>query len=104
MKPGQGLSHGFNRARLMLRINCPWCGRRDHDEFRYGGDASISRPHHDDTDFARWYNYVFVRKNPKGIHSEYWQHVFGCRQWLVVERDTETHAIGSVTAARKNEQ
>jgi sarcosine oxidase subunit delta len=87
----------------MLRINCPWCGRRDHDEFRYGGDASIPRPHHDDTDFGRWHAYVFVRKNPKGIHNEYWQHVAGCRQWLIVERNTETHAISSVTAARKNE-
>lgn len=85
----------------MLRIDCPCCGPRDHDEFRYGGDASIIRPAHDDTDLQRWARYVFIRPNPKGAHREYWQHVAGCRQWLVVERDTATHAMGGVSLARE---
>jgi methylglutamate dehydrogenase subunit B len=84
----------------MLRIACPWCGPRDHDEFRYGGDASVRRPAHDDADPEAWYRYVYVRANPRGPHKEYWQHVMGCRQWLVVERDTATHAIASVVPAR----
>ena len=25
----------------MLRINCPFCGERDHSEFTYGGDATV---------------------------------------------------------------
>ena len=39
-------------------------------------------------------------KNPAGLHREFWQHVTGCRQWLVVERDTRNHAIASVDFAR----
>ncbi|MGK9168422.1 sarcosine oxidase subunit delta [Inquilinus limosus] len=85
----------------MLRIDCPCCGPRDHDEFRYGGDASVARPAPDDQDFEAWYAYVFVRANPKGIHREYWQHVMGCRQWLVVARDTTSHVITSVSLARE---
>ncbi|RWQ72836.1 MAG: sarcosine oxidase subunit delta [Mesorhizobium sp.] len=85
----------------MLRIECPCCGLRDHDEFRYGGDASVTRPAHEDPDPEAWYRYVYVRTNPAGLHREFWQHVIGCRQWLVVERDTRNHAIASVDLARK---
>lgn len=84
----------------MLRINCPCCGTRDHDEFRYGGDATVIRPAYDDPDPEAWYRYVYVRRNPKGRHREYWQHVHGCRQWLVVERDTADHQIYAVGFAR----
>ncbi|RUT94681.1 sarcosine oxidase subunit delta, partial [Mesorhizobium sp. USDA-HM6] len=41
------------------------------------------------------------RNNPAGSHREFWQHVTGCRQWLVVERDTRNHIIQSVGFARK---
>ncbi|RUU30775.1 MAG: sarcosine oxidase subunit delta [Mesorhizobium sp.] len=85
----------------MLRIECPCCGPRDHDEFRYGGDASVTRPAHGDPDPEAWYRYVYVRTNPAGLHREFWQHLIGCRQWLVVERDTRNHAIASVDLARK---
>ncbi|WP_432349253.1 sarcosine oxidase subunit delta (plasmid) [Shinella yambaruensis] len=85
----------------MLRIHCPCCGPRDHDEFRYAGDASVVRPAHENPDFEAWYRYVYVRANPKGPHREYWQHVHGCRQWLVVERDTATHILHSVHFARQ---
>jgi len=79
-----------------MRIECPYCGGRDHDEFSYGGDASKVRPAYDDADLDRWYEYVFLCQNPRGRHEEYWQHSNGCRQWLRVERDTLTHEIFSV--------
>ncbi|MBP1887399.1 sarcosine oxidase subunit delta [Sinorhizobium mexicanum] len=85
----------------MLRIDCPCCGVRDHSEFRYGGDATAERPAHDNPDLDAWYHYVYVRANPKGLHREFWQHVLGCRQWLVVERDTVTHSIHSVSFSRR---
>ena len=88
----------------MLRIPCPSCGPRDHDEFRYGGDANILRPAPDDPDPEAWHRYVYRRQNPKGAHKEYWQHVMGCRQWLVVERDTVSHRIGSVVAVRDHQR
>lgn len=83
----------------MLRIKCPFCGERDHSEFSYGGDANIAYP-----DLAApmeaWIEAVYRRANPKGPHRERWQHIDGCRLWLIVERDTLTHEIASVTLAK----
>ncbi len=84
----------------MLRIDCPLCGLRDEAEFGYGGDATVIRPAVAETDVEKWLAYVFLRDNPRGPHREYWHHTQGCRQWLVVERDTLTHEIGIVTLAR----
>ena len=84
----------------MLILDCPFCGPRYHSEFLYGGDAGRRRPAHDDPDAARWTDYVFLRDNPRGRHVEYWQHVHGCRAWLRVTRDTATHEVLAVTAAR----
>ena len=84
----------------MLRIKCPWCGPRDYSEFRYGSDAGKIRPDHGDNDAAKWHDYVFLFDNPKGRHLEFWQHVLGCRQWLVLERDTARNEVGQSWAAR----
>ena len=77
----------------MLRINCPHCGVRDYTEFRYGGNATRPRPAHGTGDAREWHDHVFVFDNPKGLHREHWQHVLGCRTWLVVERDTATNVV-----------
>ncbi len=77
-----------------MRIKCPHCGERDYKEFRYAGDASKARPEHGSTDLKAWHDYVFLFDNPKGAHLEYWQHVLGCRQWFVLERDTATNLSG----------
>lgn len=83
----------------MLRIPCPACGERDYTEFRYGGDASKPRPVHSSTDRKEWHDYVFLFSNPEGPHREFWQHVLGCRQWLVVERNTATNVVAAVKLA-----
>ncbi len=85
----------------MLIIPCPHCGARDYTEFRYGGDASRPRPAHGTGTVNEWHDYVFVFDNPKGIHREYWQHVQGCRQWLVVERNTATNELSRAQLARE---
>ena len=84
----------------MLRIKCPCWGERDYTEFTYGGDASRERPAPDRADRQTWYSYVFVFDNPKGPHQEFWQHVHGCRQWLVLERNTATNEPGASRRAR----
>jgi heterotetrameric sarcosine oxidase delta subunit len=84
----------------MLRLPCPYCGLRDHSEFRYGGDATRPRPGHDVTDAKAWHDFVFLFDNPKGAHKEYWQHVLGCRRWIVVERNTLTQDIAGSRPAR----
>ena len=84
----------------MIRINCPFCGERDHSEFTYGGDATKVRPEHGSNDMEAWLDYVYLRDNPRGSHREYWHHTHGCRQWLIVERDTLTHEVTSVSFAK----
>jgi heterotetrameric sarcosine oxidase delta subunit len=82
----------------MLLIPCPWCGERDHTEFTYGGDATVTRPVAEASD-REWMEYAYLRDNPRGPHLEYWHHVQGCRQWLRVARDTLTHEITQVRPA-----
>lgn len=86
----------------MLQIDCPFCGKREHSEFRYGG-AAIEYPALD-ASIEQWHDAVFMRENVRGMQAETWQHVHGCRLWLVVERDTMTHQIHSVRAADHNVQ
>jgi sarcosine oxidase subunit delta len=86
----------------MLRINCPVCGDRDYTEFRYGGDATKRRPPPDERDMKVWHDYLFLFENPKGPHRELWQHVSGCRQWLVLERNTATNETGPARPARRH--
>jgi len=76
----------------MHRIDCPWCGKRDEDEFMYQGDATVSRPKFSAKQDA-FFDYVYTRDNPKGWHTEWWHHVGGCRQWVKVVRNTMTHEI-----------
>ena len=78
----------------MIRITCPHCGPRDHDEFSYAGDAGKLRPADPETATAEdWHRYVYLRDNPRGPHLEYWHHVQGCRAYVKVLRDTATHAV-----------
>lgn len=82
----------------MLRIHCPFCGERDHSEFAYGKDATVTYPPLD-ASADDWHDAVFLRDNLRGMQTETWQHIHGCRQWLIVERDTVTHRIHTVRAA-----
>jgi methylglutamate dehydrogenase subunit B len=75
-----------------MRIPCPHCGQRGNEEFIYRGAADLVRPNADATAEA-WHGYVYLRENPAGVHKELWQHLHGCRRWLVVTRDTRTHEI-----------
>jgi sarcosine oxidase subunit delta len=79
-------------------ISCPHCGARPKEEFTIKGDANLARPSSDAGSDA-WYDYVYLRDNPKGRHKEYWHHSSGCRRWLVVERDTMTHKVHAVSDA-----
>jgi sarcosine oxidase subunit delta len=74
---------------------------RGNEEFTYLGDATVKRP-----DLGApggtadaFHDYVYLRDNPSGEHRELWYHGGGCRKWLVVTRNTRTHAIGGVVFA-----
>jgi sarcosine oxidase subunit delta len=77
-----------------MRINCPWCGERDQNEFRCGGQANLARPSNPaQVSDEEWAAYLFYRDNPKGPHHERWVHIWGCRQWFSIVRDTVSHQI-----------
>jgi sarcosine oxidase subunit delta len=75
-----------------MRLTCPFCGDRGIEEFVHMGDATLQRPTQDAPE-AAWIDYVYMRTNPAGAHSELWYHASACRQFLRVERDTRTHTI-----------
>jgi sarcosine oxidase subunit delta len=82
-----------------MRIPCPYCGERGSEEFAYLGDATVSRPGQIGAPMTAWMDYVYLRQNPAGDHRELWQHVHGCRRWIVVKRNTRSHSIDSAFPA-----
>ncbi len=92
-----------------MLITCPHCGTRPVEEFTFLGDAKPQRPtSNDPSTMEQWFDYVYLRDNPRGVIDEYAHHSGGCRTWLVVTRNTETHEItGTVLAsdyaAKRNE-
>ncbi len=79
----------------MLQIYCPYCQElRSEEEFSYGGEAHIARPLAPETlTDEEWGDYLFFRKNPRGIHHEMWYHVTGCRRYFNATRNTVTYEI-----------
>ncbi len=78
----------------MLLIECPHCGGRAQTEFAYFGEAHIVRPEEPGAlSDAEWAEYLFLRKNPKGVHCERWMHAHGCRRFFNVMRDTVSGEI-----------
>lgn len=82
-----------------MLIPCPLCGPRDIREFTYKGhETYLDRP---DTDGPPepWNDYLHLRENPAGPTRDLWYHGAGCTAWLIVERDTATHAVTSARLA-----
>ncbi len=82
----------------MLLIRCPFCGPRPEDEFGFAGDATPTPPEQGSTPES-YADHLYLRDNIKGRQPELWVHRYGCRRWLVVERDTVSHEIFSVCLA-----
>lgn len=83
----------------MLLLTCPCCGvSGEETEFHPGGEAHLKRfgPGSSDEDFS---DYLFQRRNTRGVHFERWRHIFGCGKWFHVARCTQTLEIfGSYSA------
>ena len=72
-----------------MRLTCPFCGVRDRREFTVKG-AALERP---GVDWSQdWDGYLHLRENPAGESREHWRHD-PCGAWIVVTRDTVTHAV-----------
>lgn len=83
-------------------IPCPHCGNRPKEEFTVKG-AALPRPQ-TASSAEVWYDYVYLRDNPRGAHDEYWHHTSGCRRWLVVSRDTASHEISDCRDVTSDKQ
>jgi sarcosine oxidase subunit delta len=74
----------------MLLLTCPCCGvSGEETEFTPGGEAHLRRAGPEASDEALR-DYLFQRRNPRGVHFERWRHAFGCGKWFHVARCTET--------------
>jgi sarcosine oxidase subunit delta len=83
-----------------MRITCPLCGERDRREFTYVGDAVFLQRPAPQAGPDAWDDYLHNRDNPAGETRDLWYHETGCAAWLVVTRDTVTHAVHRVELAR----
>ncbi|HEV3119199.1 MAG TPA: sarcosine oxidase subunit delta [Gemmataceae bacterium] len=61
-------------------LTCPNCGAREVNEFRYGGEITAPSA---------------ASSNQPGLQKERWFHRFGCRRWLMAERDVRTNSVVS---------
>lgn len=82
-----------------MRLPCPICGDRDRREFYYRGDAiALWRPDRA-APAADWDDYLHNRDNPAGLTHDLWHHEAGCGAWIVVTRNTVTHAVTDAVLA-----
>ncbi len=74
----------------MLILECPYCGvKAEETELTPGYEAHLKRFGAGSSD-REFEDYMFARKNPKGVHFERWRHVYGCGKWFLAARDTNT--------------
>lgn len=73
---------------MSLRITCPTCGERGVEEFVFGEvfDVPTSITDADARDVDRGY----FHNNPEGETREAWFHLYGCRRWIYLHRNTRT--------------
>ena len=77
----------------MLILECPECGPRNVQEFRYGGEYNPRPAALKEASEEVWAAYVYMRENPLGVQKEWWYHRAGCGLWFVAERHTKSHEV-----------
>jgi sarcosine oxidase subunit delta len=84
----------------MLILECPYCGvKAEETELHAGGEAHLTRfgAGASEEDLK---SYLFMRKNPKGVHFERWRHVNGCGKWFHAARCTMTLEVFGTYSAQ----
>ena len=78
----------------MLRIDCPYCGRRAQAEFVFERALDAILPLDATPEAA--VQTLYARTNPKGWTWEIWRHTAGCGAWLRLHRHSVSHEIAAV--------
>jgi sarcosine oxidase, subunit delta len=73
----------------MLWADCPNCGSRPLEEFRFGGEPPSVGDGIVDPD-AQNVDYTWMFDNTRGDETERWFHEAGCRRWFTTRRNTVT--------------
>ena len=76
---------------MNIRIPCKNCGPRPIQEFAYGEIPEVPDTITDPD--ARDLDRAFMMKNIEGVQREAWFHVYGCRRWLTLRRDTRNDKV-----------
>ena len=69
----------------MSQLVCPFCGPRELEEFYFRKTVA----EHGSSAFAE----VYERVNRTDVSVEHWQHVHGCRAWLVITRNPSSGQV-----------
>lgn len=77
----------------MISVDCPNCGPRNVQEFRYGGEYNPRPPEPLAADQEEWTDYIFMQNNRRGLQKEWWYHRAGCQLWFLAERNTKSNVI-----------
>jgi len=87
----------------MLMLTCPCCGAAGEEtEFHPGGEAHLKRAA-SGSDDETFRDYMFQRRNPRGVHFERWRHAFGCGKWFHAARCTQTLEVFGTYSAQTTE-
>jgi sarcosine oxidase subunit delta len=73
----------------VTRLTCPFCGPRELREFVFHKTLPA-----DETGGVLQRTYERVASLERSV--EHWQHVEGCRSWLLVQRNPSTGAVAEV--------
>ena len=81
---------------MSLQIPCRFCGERPVEEFYFGEIPQV--PEQDTDPVDRDLHRGFFFHNTEGEQREAWFHVYGCRRWSYLTRNTaEDRVVGRAT-------
>jgi len=69
----------------MTRLSCPFCGPRELREFEFYKTLPAG--------LGSAFERIYQRIDRPELSIEHWQHVGGCRGWLLVHRNPSTGAV-----------
>ena len=73
----------------MTRLPCPFCGLRELREFVFHKTLPAAGS-------ADEFERTYLRVADAQLSIEHWQHVAGCRAWLLVQRNPSSGAVLAV--------